>query len=171
MLPPGHIAAGYLAGKLASQFIPELNKPEYLALTSLFAFLPDLDFFFAFFKLKKFISSSDANHHDYLSHAPLLYLLAFVICYLLFPDYHLVAITFIIGTWSHFIIDSISAVGILWLYPFNKKLYGLTLDRRIEITDQRFFPHWQRFVKEYTKVFSFRLEIALIIIAIWLVNK
>src|SRR3989338_3782405 len=119
MLPPGHIAAGFLATKIASGFVPELNQPQYLALGAFFGFIPDLDFFLAFFKLKKFISSEKLNHRRFATHAPLLYLLLFILSYyLIFPQHPLTALAFILGTWSHFLIDTFAAEGIGWLYPF-----------------------------------------------------
>lgn len=166
MLPPGHIAAGFLSAKIASNFIPALGEPQYLGLTAFFGFFPDLDFFLAFFKLKKFISSNDVNHRRFATHAPLLYLFLFTVYYLLFPDDRIFAWAFIIGTWSHFLIDSFSAEGVQWLYPFSKKLYGLPLDARISVKEQGFMAHWVEFVKVYSRVFSFKAEILLIIIAL-----
>lgn len=173
MLPPGHIAGGYLAGKLASVIYPELNQPEYLALSSFFGFFPDVDFFLAFFKLKKLISSESVNHRKFITHVPFLYLLAFIIWYFLWPETRMIAVTFLIGTWSHFLIDTFAAEGIQWLYPFSKKLLGLKLDRKIVIQEQAFLAHWTEFVKEYTKRFSFKAELIIIITAIttWLVSK
>ncbi|MBI2355608.1 MAG: metal-dependent hydrolase [Candidatus Doudnabacteria bacterium] len=166
MLPPGHIAGGFLAGKIASQFIPGFNEPQYLGLAAFFGFFPDLDFFLAFLKLKKFISSENINHRKFVTHAPLVYLLIFVIWYLLFPEQQLLAVAFLLGTWSHFIIDSFSADGVQWLYPFSKKSYGFSFDRKIEVHEQNFSRHWLQFIKDYTKVLSFKVEIILILAAI-----
>ncbi|MBI4049793.1 MAG: metal-dependent hydrolase [Candidatus Doudnabacteria bacterium] len=168
MLPPGHIAGGFLAAKAAAQLVPSLNRPEFLALTSFFAFLPDIDFFLVFLKKGKFIADESINHRKFKTHAPLLYLLLFAIYYLLFPEQRLFAWAFIIGTWSHFFIDTFSAEGILWLYPFSNTLYNLPLDRKISLPDLSFFQYWLTFLKEYAKVFSFKLEIILIITALGL---
>ncbi|MBI4363220.1 MAG: metal-dependent hydrolase [Candidatus Doudnabacteria bacterium] len=116
MLPPGHIAGGYLTGKIASQFIPALNTPELLALTAFAGFLPDLDFFLVFIKAKKFVNTDESiNHRTFLTHAPLLYLLLFVVCYLIFPEYRVLEFAFVIGTWSHIFIYTFSSDGIQWL--------------------------------------------------------
>ncbi|HEV8601000.1 MAG TPA: metal-dependent hydrolase [Patescibacteria group bacterium] len=165
MLPPGHIAGGFLAAKIASHFIPELDHSKYLLLSSFFGFFPDLDFFFAFFKAKKFISREDINHRQFVTHAPLLYLVVFTALYS-FPNLRLFAWTFILGTWSHFLLDSISSVGIAWLYPFTSKLYNKTWDSRIAISEQGFLKHWTTFVREYMKIFSFKAEMAIILVAI-----
>lgn len=166
MLPPGHIAAGFLAGKLASNFHAGIEKPEFLLLVSFFGFLPDIDFFLVFFKTRKFISNERINHRRFLTHAPFLYLLIFVISYLLFPNYHYLSWAFIIGTWSHFIIDTFSAEGILWLYPFSNKFYNKPLDPKIVITQTGFISHWLNFLKEYSKIFSFKAELVLILCAL-----
>ena len=166
MLPPGHVAGGYLAGKLASSFCTSFQSPEVLAATAFFGFFPDLDFFLVFAKNKKWISSEKINHRTFVSHAPLLYLLVFIIWYFVFTETRDYAWAFIIGTWSHFIIDTFSAEGILWLYPFSKKLINKPMDPKINITEQGFFNHWFRFVKEYMKVFSFKAEVTLILIAL-----
>ena len=56
MLPPGHIAAGYLATKLFLGVVkPELNTTQtdqLLMWGMFFAFAPDLDMFYAFWKVK-----------------------------------------------------------------------------------------------------------------------
>src|SRR3989338_11058321 len=106
MLPPGHIAGGYTAGKLAAWLFPQLNTPEFLVLAAFFGFFPDLDFFLAFAKSKRMIIDSRFNHHKFATHAPVLYFLIFGICYLIFPDYRYIAVAFIIGTWSHLLIDT-----------------------------------------------------------------
>ncbi|MEJ0021138.1 MAG: metal-dependent hydrolase [Candidatus Doudnabacteria bacterium] len=165
MLPPGHIAGGYLAGKVAAIWIPQLNQPEYLALCALFGFFPDLDFFYVFYKKRKFIADEKINHHEFVSHAPLLYLAVFLAWFALFPQTWLVATTFILGTWSHFVIDTITTDGIAWLYPFSKKRFGLSPDPEIPLVDRKFWDFWTDFVKQYSKLISFKLETAIIVIA------
>ncbi|MBI3952764.1 MAG: metal-dependent hydrolase [Candidatus Doudnabacteria bacterium] len=166
MLPPGHIAGGFIASKVAANFVTPLDRPEFFILTSFFSFFPDLDSFISFAKIGKMISREDIDHRTYPTHAPLLYLLVFAIFYFLFPSYHYVSWAFLIGTWSHFLIDTFSAEGILWLWPFSKKFYNKQMDPRITITEQGFFKHWTEFLKKYFKVFSFKVEILLIAIAL-----
>lgn len=167
MLPPGHIAGGYLTGKLGALFIPALNTPELLVLTAFFGFVPDLDFFFAFGKTKKFvITEEETNHHLYITHAPIFYIAIFILWLIIFPESELYAYTFILGTLSHLLIDTFASDGTLWLYPFSKKLYGIKLDQPIRIKNENFWQHWTLFVKEYFKLKSFRLELILIVLAL-----
>lgn len=166
MLPPGHLAGGFLAGKLASIWVPELNQPTYLILTTLFGAFPDLDFFLVFYKKGKFIADDKINHHDFPSHAPLLYVAIFVIWIVLFPHTKLIAIAFILGTLSHFVLDTITTEGIWWLYPFSKKKFSLIRDPKISQHDDKFLDFWIYFVKQYSKLPSFKLEAATVVIAI-----
>jgi membrane-bound metal-dependent hydrolase YbcI (DUF457 family) len=166
MLPPGHIAGAFIVGKLAQIAQPALDRPEFLAWCAFFGFLPDLDTFLAFFKLKRFISDENVNHRKFTTHAPLLYLFIFEVWYLLFPETRMIAWAFLLGTWSHFLIDTASHTGIQWFYPFSSKLYSFGLDEKIVILEQNFFRHWTEFLSKYSKLFSAKLEAALIVIAI-----
>lgn len=173
MLPPGHIAGGYLAGKIAGHFIPALNSPGYLALTSFFAFFPDLDIFIEFAKVGRFAFSDKISHRNFPSHAPLLYLLVFGIWYVVFGQARLLAWTFLVGTWSHFILDTFSATGIPWLYPFSSKRFGIKTDLKLLPNSQIFLSYWIEFCQEYAKTAVFKAEVLLIIITliIWRVSK
>jgi len=166
MLPPGHIAGGFLAAKLASVWIPELSGVKYLCLASLFGFIPDLDFFYAFAKSHKLTIDEGINHRRFVTHAPLVYLVVFILWFWLFPTNRLIAITFILGTWSHFILDSVQGDGIPWLYPFRNKLYSLFRIYEFDYSEPKFFKHWWSFTKQYLKFPVATLEIAIIITAI-----
>jgi hypothetical protein len=170
MLPPGHIAGGYLIARITSLIVPVLNNPLFFLLTSVFAFIPDLDIFAVFTKAKKFvlIESDAGKHRRFISHAPLIYLAIYLLWLLLFPENSLIAHAFILGTWSHFILDSFAPTehGIRWLYPFSKKPYSFNLDHEFRMPEANFFKYWLSFVKGYTRVFSFKLEMVLIALAV-----
>jgi len=166
MLPAGHIAAGYLAGKLATVVVPSLATPKFLFLTIIFAFLPDLDRLLAFAKIGKFTDSQDVNHRTFATHAPIFYLGIFCVWLVVFPTYQMQAWSFIIGTMSHFAIDTLGADGILWLFPFSEKMYKLTRDNKIIIDEDKFFIYWIGFFRKYVKLPSFKLEIVLVLISL-----
>ncbi|MEO8065656.1 MAG: metal-dependent hydrolase [Candidatus Doudnabacteria bacterium] len=166
MLPPGHIAGGYLAGKIASIWIPALRQPEYLALSSFFGFVPDLDTFWTFYKNKRMISTDRINHRQYFTHAPLLYLAIFLLWYILFPHSRLIALTFILGTWSHFILDTFSYEGIMWMWPFSTSALSILAPTKISIRSTEFFGHWLEVAKKYSRLGLAKAEAMLIIIAI-----
>lgn len=169
MLPPGHLASGFLAGKIVSLVIPEFNEPKVLLFTSLFGILPDLDFFYAFFKARRFISREDINHRTFVTHTPLLYLAVFLIWYWLFPSTQIISIAFFVGAWSHFLVDTLGSDGIAWFYPFSSKFYKICKEDKIIITEQSFWKHWIVFIKKfYFKTIISRYEIMLVVIAILL---
>lgn len=166
MLPPGHIAGGYLAGKLVTLAIPQFNQPEYLALSAFFGFFPDLDFFLAFAKAKKFIQVEEIDHHDFPSHAPSVYIFAFIMWFAIFPGTRMIAIAFVVGTLSHLVIDTFASSGTMWLYPLSKKVYQIKVDEPIKLIKGKFWGHWIDFIKKYSKVNAFKLEILFIFLAI-----
>lgn len=169
MLPPGHVAGGYLLAKLVAVFVPALTNPLFFIYTALFAFIPDLDYFVAFVKIKRMIIKvNEVSHRQFISHAPLVYLGVYLVWLLVFPNSSLIAHAFILGTWSHFLLDSFSPTkqGIRWLYPFSKKAYSFNFDREIIVPEADFFTYWINFIKQYVRVFSFKVEIFLVLAAI-----
>jgi len=169
MLPPGHVAGGYLVAKLVSLVVPILVNPLFFILTAVFAFSPDLDYFVAFGKSKSMIiKEKDTSHRQFISHAPLIYLAVYLTSLLIFPNFRLISHAFILGIWSHFLLDSFSPTrhGIRWLYPFSKKPYSFNWDYEIIVPEASFFRYWFSFVKQYTHIFTFKLEVAIIIIAV-----
>jgi len=170
MLPPGHVAGGYLLARLVSLAVPALVSPLFFILTAVFAFVPDLDMFVVFAKAKKFVNQEQDTslHRRFISHSPLVYLAIYIAWLVIFPNSALIAHAFILGTWSHFLLDSFAPAkdSIRWLYPFSKKPYGLNFDEAIVVTEPNFYKHWLDFVHRYTKVFSFKLEVILILLAL-----
>ncbi|MBI2607649.1 MAG: metal-dependent hydrolase [Candidatus Doudnabacteria bacterium] len=166
MLPPGHVVGGYLVARLTALSSSSLANSTFFALTALFAFVPDLDRFVTFIRIKSFTSRADEDHRLYITHAPLAYLLVFLGWIILFPESSLIAYAFILGTWSHFFLDTFSAEGVIWLYPFSKKPLSFNTDNRIVIESKPFFAHWMEFLIKYFKTFTFKLEVILIILAL-----
>lgn len=179
MLPPGHIAAGYLVAKVYETiFHPHISliqSKQLLWLGALFGFLPDLDMFLAFFNLKSFtIQPEKADHRAYLTHIPYLWLLLGVIIWIIGKIFGSVftssiGIVLFLSTWSHFILDSIY-FGVQWLWPFSKKCFALFNIRpgAIKSIDSSFFGYWSTFIKNYyieQRVTAY-LELLLIALAV-----
>ncbi len=177
MLPPGHIAAGYLTTyallKLTHPLLSFEQSQLLLSLGAFFAFAPDLDTFMAFAKAKSFVLiGSKYSHRKFFSHAPLVWLMFGVTIILLtkstFGTY--LGLTVWLGSWSHFVLDSLQH-GIMWLWPFNRKLFALK-DREFSIKElvkkTSFFGYWTAFLKLYATElkFSFYLEVLIIISAL-----
>ncbi len=179
MLPPGHIAGGYIVSEIVLHNLNysfSYHEANLLLLVGIFfSFAPDLDFFAAFAKTKSLkIDNNVAPHRKFFSHAPLLWLVIGLLTFLINSDpfYKTVGIMIWAGTWTHFILDS--EWGIMWLWPFSKKYFpfseayyqrkytqGQDVDKNLG-----FWKYWLEVARvEYFKRHGF-LEIILIVIAL-----
>lgn len=184
MLPPGHIAGGYLVSKAVLNLIPySLSADQSTTLLYwgvFFAFAPDMDTFYSFLRSKSFtLKNKAANHRLYFTHTPLVWFFVGIIIFLLAqsPYYKAFGILVWLASWSHFLLDSIQ-YGIMWLWPFSTKLYRMfalnnsetneTLMSEISYKKIGFFEFWMRFLQIYLKAvrISLMLEILIIIVAI-----
>lgn len=176
MLPPGHIAGGYLTALgLIQTFHPQLTPFEMSSLLGigiLAAFIPDLDFFYAFFRVKALtIQENKIDHHDYVTHAALPWLVTGLVVYLLADRefYKYAGLLLWLGAWSHLFLDSLEGRGIRWLWPLTNRKFSLITKKRLPgISEPNFFKFWTRFVFSYPKhlFFTFTVEVSLIFIAL-----
>lgn len=156
MLPPGHIAAGYLVAKIiisATKPAFSINEINWLLWSgAFFGFAPDLDMFYAFWKVKSFRHSGEKfNHRQFITHTPIIWLSAGLFVALLgrtlFWKY--LGIIICLSAWSHLFLDSFY-MGVRWLYPFNKKFYAI---KQAGINETNvatgFFNHWWNLIKQY----------------------
>lgn len=183
MAPPGHIAAGYLVSEtLLRTFHFNISGTQFkeLVLWGIFVgFAPDLDFFAAFAKSKSFkIDLSKSNHRKFISHAPILWLVAGLVIYAFAKTdfYRAFGMILWLASWSHFILDS--EWGIMWFWPFSKRLYPFSqsyYQKKIDtaIQEERlenklpFWRYWFNFaIKYYTASPSGVAEIIIIIISL-----
>ena len=173
MLPPGHIAAGFLTAKALLHFThPALSSAEQAQLLwwgMFFGFLPDLDTFVSFLKERAwFVKNRVNNHRKFFTHAPLLWFCAGLLVYLLSADVYWKTLGLIIwlASWSHFALDSIE-YGIMWLWPFSGKIYALcNKEKDFKLVDNNFFGYWRHFVKSYIQTLTFYCEIVIILLAL-----
>lgn len=175
MLPPGHIAAGYLtAYGLVKLIQPEIDPSAVrdMYLWGMFwGFAPDLDNFFAFWKMKSwwYKGGSDSGmHRKFYSHVPVLWLLAGVILYFLVSSayWKMVVVLLVLGSFSHFVLDSIE-FGVKWLWPFSDKLVALVNPGvKKDIQANGFFSYWLTFLSYYKSRPTFFLEIIILISAV-----
>jgi hypothetical protein len=175
MLPPGHIAGGYLVSRVLQKLVPysftNKQKKWLSAAGAFFGFMPDLDFFYAFFKIKSFtIDVHEIDHRTFITHTPLPWL---VLGLLIFasakkPFTKAMGLMLWLGTWSHFALDSIEH-GVRWLWPLNSNLYSVTsVSERIEHTGG-FWSFWWNVVLWYGhNSVTFYFEILIIIIAFYI---
>jgi hypothetical protein len=176
MLPPGHIAAGYLvAESLLAVLQPEISSAErsqLLFMGAFWGFAPDLDTFIAFAKARSFTfkpnKADEVNHRKFSSHAPVIWLLAGLFVYGLSNSEYgeLSGLLLWLCSWSHFFLDTIQ-YGIMWLWPWKRTIYAFRdKEYSLGINAEGFFNYWWSFVKAYSKQVSFYLEIFIIFIAL-----
>jgi membrane-bound metal-dependent hydrolase YbcI (DUF457 family) len=173
MLPPGHIAAGFLTAeallKIAHPQITQTQQNQLLWWGMFFGFAPDLDYFIGFIREHAwFIKQQRNNHRKFISHAPILWLIAGLAIYFLSVDtyWKLVGLLLWLASWSHFLLDSIE-YGIMWLWPFSSEIYALrNKEKDLKSRDNNFLDFWITFVKSYTKTVTFYCEVIIIILAL-----
>jgi hypothetical protein len=177
MLPPGHIAAGFLTAKAYENiFHPHVTAQQstiLLWLGALFGFAPDIDMFFAFFKIGALkIDTAKSDHRQFVTHSPLLWLLAGLLIAsagMVNKDSFIISIGMLLWlcSWSHFILDSI-ANKVEWLWPFSNKLYGFNdIQLHLKFKKNGFIGYWSAFLKAHfteSKIIG-SFEIALLITA------
>jgi hypothetical protein len=182
MLPPGHLAVGFLTAKLVTSSLhydlTAYEKNVLVFLGTLIAFIPDLDFFLAFFKTKSFrIENDKVVHRKFVSHAPLAWAFVGIMIFLLSPFQFWKAFGLLVWlcSWSHFIFDS--EWGIMWLWPFSSKFYPFSkafyakkyLEKNRESSS--FIKYWFYAVKNYYSKLSGVFEIIIILIALIVIVK
>ena len=134
---------------------------------------PDFDLIKFFFEHRSMKLQKADSHRKYWSHAPLVWLMASLTIVLAgyiagsqFTSY--IGWTILFGSWSHFIFDSIE-YGIMWLWPFSKKPFYLHT-APVENIDERkgtLAYYWTFIWKYYLRLWTFYLEIAVILLALW----
>jgi membrane-bound metal-dependent hydrolase YbcI (DUF457 family) len=172
MLPPGHIAAGYLTSYLFLEIVyPPLNSlaiKELLLLGAFFGVLPDLDFFYSFFQNQSLRVGEGKNNHRYFyTHAPIFWLTVGLLIYFLSDSlfFRCLGLLLWLCSWSHFLFDSFD-YGIRWLWPWSNKFYAIQ-NKQVEfqVSGGNFFHYWVNFIWLYAKNsrITFVLELLMII--------
>lgn len=122
MLPPTHLATGFLISQAAEPYLKKNTKNPILwqRMIWFFSVFPDIDLLWAW-----------ENHRFSLLHFPLFWT---VLCLVLAiwgrqtktKTLQFFALAMFLGTISHLILDSIGVFeGIYWLYPFGVTKYSL----------------------------------------------
>lgn len=177
MLPPGHIAAGFMTAELILRVIkPDVGSVAHNQLVwwgVFFSFAPDLDVFYSFIKEKSFTVRSplENDHRKYLSHVPVLWMIAGLGFYFLGQTEFLKVFGLLLwaGSWSHFILDSIES-GIMWLWPLSVKKFCFRKTEKLQIPEPGFWGYWMKFLKLYSKYVTFYLELFIIFSALVLIK-
>lgn len=157
MLPPGHLAGGYLAtiAVLRSFGVPLEGNAGLVAFGLFCSIAPDFDFVFAFVKTRSLtIDPVRANHRKYYTHRPLVWLALAVPIMLNGGDQlRIWAALLLVGSWTHFLLDSIQ-YGVMWLWPFSDRLIAWRdVGKDFLIPDRRFAAFWKSFLAAYLREF------------------
>lgn len=173
MLPPGHVAGGYLvAVTLTGLISPVLSEQEtglLIAIGMFFGFAPDLDMFISFLrKGEARLGQGEHNHRYLITHTPIFWLFVGTLTALLIPQplgWHVGAMMFF-GALSHLALDSIQ-FGIMWVFPFTRRLFALR-DSGVEFhlsQDKGFLAHWGEMVAMYARRFTLTFVCEILVIA------
>ncbi|MCP4429323.1 MAG: metal-dependent hydrolase [Chloroflexi bacterium] len=163
MLPPGHVAGGYIAGTIVA-FVTKSKTENYKdiqALGVLGGLLPDLDLVIYHSLRNRFNLSSNIEHHTWPTHTFPFYLIQGSLIAALAivnkrPKLATYAVTLMVGNFTHLIQDMFgSGDGIMIFFPFSKRMFGVRL----------LDAHGKEWRKRYTKDPIFLVELTLIIIA------
>ncbi len=170
MLPPGHIAAGYLVaqGAVSVLGISESHANLLLFVGALAGVAPDLDFipFFAKHRTLKLVRGD--SHRGYITHTPLFWLIVGLTVYLINISSPLRYFGLVIwlSSWSHLLGDSLE-YGIRWLWPFRNQYYSLlpapAADALVTYKVRTPVFYFEYFMVVYPKSRAFILEVGLIV--------
>ena len=172
MLPSGHFAAGYLIStalvKMTEANLSVSQSNIVILVGILGAIAPDIDLIYYFIRKKKGKLRKDESHRFYLTHAPLLWLLLGLGIYSVGKNdfWQMIGLVVWIGSWSHFILDSIE-FGVPWFWPLSKKLIALKKIPDIEIKNAGIIKsQWEFITKVYPRMMTSFVEVLIIAFAL-----
>lgn len=121
-----HLPAGYITSVLFHNSWKKLGDGTYnflLGTLLFFSMVPDLDFIYLY------LVNGENSHHQFITHAPLLYIslaVFFILLSLVSKSQvtSFVGAAILVGGLGHLALDSIFS-GIAWLWPANRTLLGL----------------------------------------------
>ncbi len=174
MLPSGHFAAGYLVSvaltKLADTSLTTSQINLITIVGTLVAVAPDIDLVYYFIRKKKGKLKKDESHRFYITHAPILWLILGLGIYFFNVDvfWKMIGLSIWIGSWSHFILDSIE-FGIPWLWPISQKVFAFKKDipETPDYGTQIIKSQWDFIINTYPKMITSFIEILIIAFALF----
>jgi hypothetical protein len=180
MLPPGHIAGGFLVAeallKIAKPDLAPFQINQLLWWGVFFGFAPDFDNFAAFTKVKAWWYKKGVDntiHRRFYTHIPILWLIAGLSVYFVAQSefVKMIGIMVWLGSWTHFALDSID-YGVMWLWPWSKKVQAVHQPGKMEdIKASSFFEYWWNFLRIYVTLPTFYVELVLVAVSIVLIFK
>ncbi len=120
MINQAHFSYPFLIALLFGIAFGHLLSIQEAFVLLFFSFAPDIDFLAEMYLNRK-NPTKIVNHHKFITHAPLFYVLFLAILSIWSVKFALLSSY---GLLTHFVMDTIVAPhGIRWLYPFKKKFY------------------------------------------------
>ncbi|MBM3257231.1 MAG: metal-dependent hydrolase [Candidatus Liptonbacteria bacterium] len=172
MLPPGHLAAGFLTSygllKLSNVAFTPTEAGFILLAGTILGAIPDIDFI-PFFSSRKSMRFTDSDtHRRYITHAPIIWLTIGLITALIAPNSFIWVLGLLIwlAPWSHFMGDSLE-FGVRWLWPLSNRYFALGKypDRDLA-TEKTLIRHYWGIIRAYmTQSITFPLEAVLLLSA------
>ncbi len=177
MVLPGHLAGGFLSAKAVLFLAGAIFTPFETAVILIIGIIsgegPDMDVLKFYFDRNKTDGSRPNGHRDYITHAPIVWILFSAVVYLLGIIFSnnfiaIIGLTILIGSMSHFIFDSIE-YRIRWLWPFSNRTFSLKPkpEPAIDLPPGTLPFYWTFIRKYYIKTWTFYLEIIVFSLAIW----
>ncbi|MFA6295551.1 MAG: metal-dependent hydrolase [Candidatus Paceibacterota bacterium] len=182
MVLPGHLSGGYLATysllALTHASFSPLQTSILYTIGIIAGEIPDIDLLFFYLEYRKDKIHKIFNHRYYITHTPALWLaisLLTIIFGLIFNSVFtiFIGLTILIGSWSHFVLDSIE-YGIRWIWPISNRRFFIRDVPDSYIAGQRrgtFSYYWKYISSVYITRWSFYLEILITIVALLLAFK
>jgi hypothetical protein len=184
MVLPGHLSGGYLATTALLSLAPwSFSTNELITLYiigTIAGEIPDIDLFAFYFEKKKNNNSFHSNHREYITHLPTFWItisLLISLFGLIISSTFTLALgfVFLVGTISHFILDSID-YGIAWLAPLSSKRFYLFPMKLIKEDQEHVVTggisyYWNYLKGTYLKQATFYAEILITIVAIYIFLK
>jgi hypothetical protein len=179
MVLPGHIGGGFLTTTFLLRITHAgmiMSSPEILTLTiigTLAGDFPDIDLLRFYFDQKKSSTNKVNDHRDYITHAPLFWLILCTLISgvgLIFNSLFIIYLGIVIlgGSWTHLILDSIE-YGVAWLWPYSRRHFSLFKNKPSNTMTARpgtMLSHWQFIKGMYLKTWTFWAELLVTLVAI-----
>ncbi|MBI2888880.1 MAG: metal-dependent hydrolase [Candidatus Liptonbacteria bacterium] len=178
MLPPGHIAAGFLTAYGVLHFTQPAfaagDMNTLLVSGAVLGALPDIDILPFFRRQATLYFNGSDTHRRYITHAPLPWLiLGLIIAYAASnPFLRALGILLWLAPWSHFLCDSIE-FGVRWLWPFSHRYFSITDYPKHNCEAERSLRrHYWCIIRTYAgKSRAFPLEVMLILAALVVISS
>lgn len=149
-----HLPSGYLLAKCLKKKVITFKSWKLIFFSAILGgVFPDFDLLYFYF-----IDNRQNNHHTYMTHIPLYWLIMFplvsTLLVFLKNNIYLVSwLVFVLGVFVHLILDTVTG-GILWYYPLDMHYFSFTtVDEKYNWWVLNFIFHWTFFL-EITILFA-----------------